>query len=159
MIKLKLQKKNFEIVAKKLKDASERAENAKNFWDVVAGRAYKQVIKNFQDERGPDGRWAPLKVERARDLKAGRKRVAKGLKKRGHKILQDTGRLRGSILFRYGKNFAELWTNVAYAEDHQYGVPARNLPQREFLWVPEDFLKNIADSLTKYVTKGDKDGV
>jgi phage gpG-like protein len=154
-MKLSISAKNMDVVKKKLSQAAERCKNQYGFWDVVAGKAYKQVIDNFRQEQGPDGKWEPLQKRRTRDTKMARKKMAKAKPIRGGKILQDTGRLISSIRYRVGKSFVELFTNLKYAAAHQYGDSPRNLPQREFLWVPKDFLKNVAESLAKYVAKGD----
>jgi len=54
----------------------------------------------------------------------------------GGKTLTKSGRLAWSIRGAYGKNWAEVGTNVIYARTHQLGLPAKNIPKRAFL--PEE---------------------
>lgn len=62
-------------------------------------------------------------------------------KRRGagaHMILQDTGRLAGSVSTDYGRDYARVGTNVVYAPIHQFGGKAGRgrkvtIPARPFL--------------------------
>lgn len=61
----------------------------------------------FRSQSGPDGeKWLPS--QRA--------------KREGGQTLRLTGRLRNSITWRAGPDYAEAGTNVVYAAAHQFGV-------------------------------------
>lgn len=76
---------------------------------------HADIMSHFKQERSPIGRWAPLKSRRG-------------------KPLQDTGKLRGSILpaRRVGRNSALIIANTDYAGFHNKGTG--RIPQREFMW-------------------------
>lgn len=85
--------------------------------------AMRQVDKHFQDEMGPDEKWEELS-----DATLDRRR--KGKKKgRSDRILQDTGKLRNSVIGRgaghierAGLTQVEFGTNLDYASVHQNGA-------------------------------------
>lgn len=89
---------------------------------------FKDIIEHFKQERGPAGRWARLKYRKG-------------------KALQDTGRLRNSLLpgsgmqERVGNNAVLLFTNVEYAGTHNYGKG--KIPQREFMWLSSNAQEQI----------------
>ena len=64
--------------------------------------------------------WAPLAKKRKRH----------GKKKRGDKILRDTGRLANSISASNDGNSAKVGTNVEYAAYHQYGTGGHKASMR-----------------------------
>ena len=73
-------------------------------------RAVSETLKdrteeNFAAQSGPLGAWPALKDK----------------KRAGGKILQDTGRLAGSITAAYDDHSAMVGTNVIYAAIHQMG--------------------------------------
>ena len=72
------------------------------------GRYMKSSTQlRFRSQSGPDGQqWWPS--QRA--------------KQEGGQTLRLTGRLRNSITWRAGADYAEAGTNVAYAAAHQFGV-------------------------------------
>lgn len=78
------------------------------------GQAFvTEVQLGFRKAVDPYGNpWAPL----------AKKRKRQGKKKRGDKILRDTGRLANSINVSSDGNSAKVGTNVEYAAYHQYGT-------------------------------------
>lgn len=98
---------------------------------VAAIIGYRDVMRHFQAEEGPTGRWKPLKYRKG-------------------KILQDTGRLRQSISFRSDMTSAKIGTNLIYAATHQFGRGA--IPKRPFLWLSPAARENITKRVFKYVT-------
>jgi phage virion morphogenesis protein len=76
----------------------------------LAGVMHDSVEENFRAEGRP--RWTPLAPSTLR------KRRKSG---RGTKILQDTGRLAGSIAFDWGRDFAVVGTNVVYGPIQHFG--------------------------------------
>ena len=108
------------------------------------------VGRHFNDEKGPSGKWAPLK-----ELTVRRRRKGKG--KERVKVLQNTGRLKQSIsggdshIYRLKKMSLEIGTNIKYAGVHQFGHTFKRkgkkgkqysvkIPARPYLWVDD---KNI----------------
>jgi phage gpG-like protein len=144
MINLSVRTSGFEAIRKKMTDASKRAQNNVDFSDYVAARAYKEAMKNFDEEKGPDGRWASLSPQTI-----ARRRKGKG--SGSDKILQDTTRMKQSIIYSASKNIARVICNMAYGIIHQDGI---KVPQRKFLWVEDDFLKAMSEKYAKFI-KGD----
>lgn len=143
MIGLNLKISGFENIRKKLSAASKRGGNNVEFTEYVAVRAYKESMKHFQNEEGEDGPWKPLAP-----ATIAHRRKGGG----GAKILQDTGMLRSSILFRGMRDKAIVFTNKIYGAIHQYGY--KHIPKRAFLWVEDNFLKTMAAAYAKFI-KGD----
>ena len=99
--------------------------------------AVRQSDKHFQDETGPTGHWAAL---RPLTIKGRRKGKGSG----GPKILQDTGRLKMSVVgrgtghvYRLEKMYLEFGSNLVYSSIHQFGgvisVPAGSVTVRHAL--------------------------
>lgn len=53
------------------------------------------------------------------------------------KLLQDTGNLVGSMSPEYGRDYAEVFTNVPYAKYHASQRPREVIPLRDFFDVDE----------------------
>jgi phage gpG-like protein len=145
MIGLKLRVSGIDNMKKKLAAAAKRGGNNVEFAEYVAARAYKECMKHFEEERGPEGKWEPLKP-----VTLARRR--KGPHGGSAKILQDTGRLRASILFRGFKNKALVFTNMIYGAVHQMGF--KQIPARPYLWVGDEFLDKMGKAYAKFI-KGD----
>lgn len=73
------------------------------------GVMLRSVDKNFRAQGRPD-RWIPLSPATIKLRRKNRGRIA---------ILQDTGRLRGSITMKLGNGSVAIGTNVKYAKFHQ----------------------------------------
>jgi phage gpG-like protein len=146
MIGVKVSTKGLDEMRRKIVASKLKLSQNVPLTDYIASRAYKECMTHFQDQQGPEGAWKDL----AESTKAARRQG----KRKGHgvKILQDTGRLKGSILFRGYPDKAIVFTNVQYGITHQDGT--NNIPQRKFLWVDNPFLKEMADKYAKFV-KGD----
>lgn len=101
-------------------------------------RGFHDVIDHFQSEKGPGDPWAPLKY-------------------RVGKALQDTGNLRRNFLPSNvndrGRNSIVFFNPTPYSGAHDNGVPSRNIPKREFMWLSdnaqEDMLNIILDQVVK----------
>ena len=76
--------------------------------EAIAGVLKNRTTGNFVEQRGPTGKWAPLK---------------RPSKKRGSnpQILSDTGHLRDSVVEQFGADFARIGTNKKYGPIHQFG--------------------------------------
>jgi ParB-like chromosome segregation protein Spo0J len=104
--------------------------------DLVGAAFVKEVADEFKDSRDPYGKaWAPLARQRsrARDVRARKKRMAKGLPVRKDKVLVDTGRMRASVTFRRMESGLRVIIPVSYASYHQDG--GHRIPQR--MMVPD----------------------
>ncbi|RCJ20144.1 hypothetical protein A6S26_05330 [Nostoc sp. ATCC 43529] len=102
----------------------------------------RKTEQNFKGERDPDGvAWDPLSA-------AYRKR------KRGTKILTESGRLRASITYRADGTQVVVGCNVKYARAHQYGYPKRNLPARPFLGASAEDEQELGEILLSYIKSG-----
>lgn len=118
---------------------------------------FKDVIDHFDREQGPEGPW-PARSEatnRAYDIMGGSYSSS-------NKLLQLTGRLRGSFLpgSSYIKQMNRLSVKlysdptVEYARVHDEG--SNNIPQREFMWLSDNakemILTMLLDQLAGDVT-------
>ena len=122
--------------ANKLKTRLERLEKAGKTVSTPLKQAviigYRDIIQHFQREEGPQAKWAGLKFRKGR-------------------ILQDTGRLRTSIMFNMSGNTGYIGTNVLYAATHQFGRD--NIPARPFLWFTDRAKKSIEKEFLTYVAR------
>lgn len=99
----------------------------------------RRTDDNFRGEHDPDGAaWAPLSGAYLK-------------RKKGTKILTESGRLRSSITYHASNKEVILGTNVKYARSHFFGYPKRNLPARPFLGASERDLDNLAEILMDYL--------
>ncbi|MCC5644780.1 phage virion morphogenesis protein [Nostoc sp. CHAB 5824] len=99
----------------------------------------RRTEQNFKGEHDPDGvAWAPLSA-------AYRKR------KRGTKILTESGRLRASITYRADGTQVVVGCNTKYARAHQFGYPKRNLPARPFLGASVEDERELGEILLDYL--------
>lgn len=130
-----------------LKNMERRATDSRGLMARLATLGFTDVMEHFRKEQGPEGRWKPLApstIERRR----------KGKKARlGTKILQDTGRLRGSILPEVtGPRMAKIGTSLSYAAIHQFGQ--RGIPSRPFMWLSTNAKTRMQDFAFQWVRKG-----
>lgn len=90
-----------------LRNVAENTRSPRPLMRAIAGTLESETEKNFAAQGRPA--WLGLSPRM--------------LKRRGAgaKILQDTGRLAGSVAGRYGRDFASIGSNVAYAAIHQFG--------------------------------------
>lgn len=126
---------------------------------IIATIGFRDIIGHFRDEMGPDGPWKPLKETtlgaRTARTKWANRRAKSG--KRRHKILQDTGNLRGSLM--PGRGGAQnvpggvmLFTDVPYAAYHDSDEPRTgNLPQRSFMWMSDKALDEISEGILEEI--------
>lgn len=95
----------------------------------------------FEQEVDPDGApWQPL-TDYTLSLKRENKRILK--------ILQSTGRLRGSITYLADETSVAVGTNVSYAPDHQLGI--NGVAKRSFLGISEGDEAVILGILEDYI--------
>ena len=118
-----------DALKKRLQKMRNNLTNPSPTMQKVSTLMYKDVLTHFGKEQGDSGSWTPLKYRKG-------------------KILQDTGRLRNSIKSDNTKDSASVGTSLEYAATHNYGRD--NIPERKFLWLSKDMLKQITDILGKY---------
>lgn len=90
----------------------------------------------------------------------GKQRTARVRRTEKSKILVDTGLLRASVISQVAgagavrkitKTHIDFGTRIAYANDHQFGVPERNLPARPFLGLSAETRRAIEDIYIKAI--------
>jgi len=158
----------------RLYNAIKRFRNPRRGFEQIGEYMMGSVLKNFEEGGRPDP-WAPLK---GRTLLARAGGARKAIKKRGglrkaaakaiygHKILIDSGRLRGSIHYLAGQSSVQIGSNLVYAATHQYGrrfTKARgsrsgsstwsNIPARPFLVMQEEDRSAVRDILHRYLVE------
>ena len=108
-----------------------RARNLKPVLDVAAADTVALIDDAFETSISPSGRpWPGLASSTERQRRKGRGRGSDGTTL-PHKILVDTGRLRGSINATGDAHNLRFGTNVGYGLFHQAGT--RRMPSRAFL--------------------------
>ena len=126
-----------------------RGEDASGLMRRVAGHLADVAEESFASERSPDGvPWVDL----AELTKASRAR-------RGHwpgQKLQVSGALAVSITTDYGRDWAQIGSNVPYARIQQEGGQAgRNrkvtIPAREYLGISPEAEEAIRDDMVAWV--------
>lgn len=106
---------------------------------AISERMQAMQLDHFEDEKDSSGKkWAPLRPMTLL------RRTGSG----GEKILQDHGRLIGSIASKSSKTFAAAGTNVKYAKKHQEGDEDGNVPQREFIYLTSKEKETLVKMLT-----------
>lgn len=113
------------------------------FARMVSPIIFRDIIKHFEQEAGPTGKWVQWSASY-------QKAIDKGWARKPGKILQDTGRMRNAFQigsFRKGKEGYEWFNNAKttsgfpYAAAHNEGGP--KLPQRKFMWLSQPALDQV----------------
>jgi len=127
-IKLEIQDEAFQ---RYMRQAASRAQNLTPFFRQASMIMYRSFDLNFKRQGRPK-RWKRLRPNTV----AGRRKGSK-------RILQDTGRLRMSVIsraapdnvYRMGKNYLKMGTRSKIASFHQEGAPSYNIvpKNRSFL--------------------------
>ena|SRR3990167_8042860 len=128
-----------------LKGIQGRTQHGHVFFQRAALRMHGNAVKHFQDQRGPNGPWAPWAASTVARREAGRG---------GNKILMDTGLLRASMLWQGHETDARIYTETVYAATHQYGDSTRHIPARPFLWIDEPTKEKIKDDFIPWLLGG-----
>lgn len=142
---------NDQAVTKALNELLQRVENPtpamKNIADVLE-QATDQAFANETDPATGIA-WAPLS-----DVTLAVRPI-----REGGDLLQDTRRLQRSMVSDFGKDFAEVGTNVIYGPPHQFGakqgefgrtrrggpIPWGDIPARPFFGVSPQDERDILD--------------
>lgn len=109
------------------------------------------VMRHFQNEEGPEGKWEPLKTStlvarwyrshggQSLTVSGGTRSRAGAVRFFGSaRILQDKGDLRVSVSTRADGKGAEVGTNKVYAKTHQHGDDKRHIPRRTFVFLSSE---------------------
>lgn len=123
-------------------------EQRKTFAGIASIAGFKDIVRHFEEERGPKGKWAEWSESYQKHLS----RIGRG----GNFILRFSGRLWGSIQpgegkFRTNSSGVLLFTNIEYAAAHQYGYPKRNLPARPFMWMSAKGMEDLVKQTEKWL--------
>ncbi len=118
---------------------------------IISANVYRDIMGHFDKEEGAGGEawqgWSEIYAEHMEKIGRG-----------GNKILQDNGRLRNSFVpsnYRVVSggvvfyNSAKTKDGFPYAQAHDEGGP--KLPQREFMWLSEIAMEEIADATINWL--------
>jgi len=124
-------------VIKKYAKAARRIKDVRQLNRDIAIKLHQNVIVRFVKERDPDGQsWKP----------------SKRAQREGGQTLTDTGRLRASIRFGFGRNYAEVFTNtLEYAAVHNEG--AARMPKRQYIGYGSDERNAVNDAANQFIKK------
>lgn len=121
-------------------------ESQKKFYKLAATAIYKDVVRHFEQEKDSSGtKWARFKWP------DGKVRNQRPTKRGGTKVLQDTGRLKGSVVPFVEKESAGARTNVDYAIYHNDGT--KTIPKREFGYVGDETMGKLEDYLAAEIRR------
>ena len=143
----KFESKQWESFLNKLQTKLKDVKNNKTFGALIAIAAYKDIIKHFDDQAGPEGKWQPRSPF-----------YKKYAESKGHnKILQFSGKLRQSLVpassprFRQNSSGIIIFTNVEYAAKHDQGLDG--MPQRRFMWISKNGMDNLVKQTLKWLSE------
>lgn len=136
----------------RLRRLDDRMTNMTPFFEEVGEIIRTSVVKNFEeggryrspgDWRGGSRKWRPLSVVTL-------------ARKRGKKILIDSGALLNSINWQADRQGVVIGPNRVYAAIHQFGGKAGRghkvtIPARPYLVVQDEDLEQINDVLEDYL--------
>jgi phage gpG-like protein len=117
--------------------------------EAMAATAFTKVQQGFRESVDPSGNpWREL----AEDTVKSRR---KGKKKRGPKILIDTGRLRNSISAKSDDQGFKIGTNVEYGVYHQQpdGPGKGIIPRRQFLPEGAEYAEPLRKTAVRFMRK------
>ena len=151
-VDLKLRLVGQSNVLNTLKLMMRRADEPSRLVARLAVIGFQDVMDHFRKEEGAKKSGdTPSSWARLSPITIAYRRTGKGTG--GHKILQDTGRLRGSIIpGTRGTRRAFVSTNLVYAATHQYG--RGNIPARPFLWISRSGLDKMVRVALDWVARG-----
>ena len=121
----------------------------KRYVAAMSTFVHRDVLDHFEQEMGPDGKWDAWSAIYAQHMA----RVGKS----GNKILQDTGRLRGSFKPTDNRTTAEgiLWFNNAKTNSG-FNYAGHHNETRPFMWLSKDGLEDMAKATLRFIMAGGK---
>jgi len=133
----------FKNIASNVKGITEQ--QSKEYMGLVAENLFADVIKHFEVESGPKGKW---------------KAWSPDYRRKEGQILQDTGRLRQHVQIgniRKIKDGWQLFNDVPYARIHDLGGKMKNggiMPQRQFMWFSDAGMKKLEKETVAFMLRG-----
>ncbi|BAZ39421.1 hypothetical protein NIES4101_53740 [Calothrix sp. NIES-4101] len=122
-----------------LREIESRIKNLRPAFASMGEFMMRRIDDNFRGQHDPDFvAWAPLSA-------AYRKR------KKGTKILTESGRLRSSITYLATTVSVTVGTNTKYARAHQLGYSKRNLPARPYMGASAQDEEELGKILLDYL--------
>lgn len=140
--------KNLKGVQVYFSGLTQRLKKPSRAMNTVAQIGLKNVMKHFDDEQGPNRKWARW------NKKINGKRVffsSRPTKRGGNKLLQDTGTLRGANRGKGLNNEAWIYNRTSYAKFHQDGT--KKMVKRAFLWIDNITRRKIVTFFKKYMVE------
>lgn len=139
-------------VQETLRLIAKRGDNPSGLMARLAVIGFQDVMDHFKKQEGAKESGAlPSAWARLKPVTIEARRQGKGAG--GARILQDTGRLRGSIIpGTLGSKRAFVSTNLVYAATHQYG--RGRIPARPFLWISRKGLEKMNHVALDWVMHG-----
>jgi len=158
MFRIKIDTREFGGEIRRVREAARNWEIA---LEIFGAYMIKETAENFRQQGRPE-KWQDLRTTTkvARYLRGNRSRQRKRRTtgaawerySAGMKILQDSGRLAGSIGFSAHKNVVEIGTNLIYAATHNFGDKRRNIPERRFLQFQDADEERLATIIENWLT-------
>jgi len=128
-------------VLQSLRKMGSRVSNTGALMARVSVLGFQDVMDHFRNKDGSEGPWKPLKSS-----------TIKRRRKNSSVPLQDTGRLRTSILPSATINEAKVSTNLSYAQFHNFGT--QRIPKREFMWLSDTATQRVLGMFSRWVVRG-----
>lgn len=141
-----IQIKGINELNKYLQSIKKEIQNPLKFHKQSSVIMLTDIHNHFSKEQSPTGKWkalSPITIFRRRG----------GGQSKSAKILQDTGRLRNSIVNAFSSKGAEVGTNVEYGKYHDSDKPRTKLPQRKFLWISQMRIEQILNNVINFLKK------
>ena len=127
-----------------IKNVGQISEKGKRYVGLLSSIVLGDVVRHFENESGPNGRWTPWSDRYQRYMVS----IGKG----NNLILSDTGRLRQGwqpARYRLAQD-GVLWFNpVPYAALHDQGIFP--YPRRQFTWLSSNAVKEIEVQTARFV--------
>lgn len=141
---MKLTVKNLDTTIDDLQGLYTELEDLRKPFTVIKAKMYKEIIRHFEEEEGPDGKWERWQFR-------GRRINYRPYGRGGNKMLQDTGRLRNSFMWDLLPDEIRVFTEVEYASYHQFGTS--KMVARPFLWFEERSYEEWAEYIVEYLLR------
>lgn len=140
--------KNWQRIIGQIESKWKDLDQRKVFGSIISVSVFTDIMQHFSDQKGPSGDWEKWsKVYMEHMQKIG---------KAGNRILQDTGRLRQSLMpgagkFRSNTSGVLFFTTVPYARAHDKGN--QRMPQRQFMWLSKEGMLALTARTEKWLAE------
>jgi phage gpG-like protein len=139
-------------ILKKIDKKWDDVKNRKEFGGIISASVYQDIIKHFEEEKGPEGKWDSWSDAYDKHLK----KIGRG----GNKKLQFSGKLRQNITPNKWRatpegilfyNNAKTKGGFPYAEHHDEGKSSSQGNPRSFMWLSAVGIKQMVDKINKWL--------